>query len=175
MAKSIALAAGAATLLGLTGATAGARPKLQLVGESSLGYTDNAQAAPNADSLRTKSAFWMLSPGLNLALEEPRSLQRLGYRYEYDFYFNSGASSSSSNRFDYCGFFDLSRRLTLVLGGTATFADRFSSVAFAAPGGAAVGAVPAGTGSFMQAAADASTSIDVTEGWRAWQSASGVF
>jgi hypothetical protein len=175
MAKSIALAAGAATLLGLTGATAGARPKLQLVGESSLGYTDNAQATPTADTLRTKSAFWMLSPGINLALEQPRSTQRLGYRYEYDFFFNSGASSSSANRFDYRAFFDLAERVSWAVGATATLADRFTSVAFAAPGAGAVGALPVGTGSFLQAAADESMSFDVSEGWRAWHSASGVF
>jgi hypothetical protein len=163
------------TFVWLSQANARATPHLQVVGESSLGYTDNAQATPRADTLRTKSAFWMLSPGVNLALEEPRSLQRIGYRYEYDFYFNSGASSSSSNRFDYRGFFDLSRRVTLVLGATTTLADRFTSVAFAAPGAGAVGALPVGTGSFLQAAADESTSIDVAEGYRAWQSGSGVF
>src|SRR6187551_2052795 len=121
---------------------AGAAPHWQAVGESSLGYTDNAQAAPRAAELHAKSAFWMLSPGLTLALASPRQLQRISYRYEYDFYFNSAASSSSANRLDYRGFFELSPRVTLVLGARASQSDRFNSVAFAAPGAGAVGAVP---------------------------------
>ncbi len=162
-------------LLGTLGvSSAAASPHLQAVGESSLGYTDNAQASPRTVDLRTKSAFWMLSPGLTLALVSPRNLQRISYRYEYDFYFNSAASSSSVNRLDYRGFFDLSRRITLVLGGRATQSDRFNSVAFAAPGAGAVGALPVGTGSYLDAAGDQAFSFDVAEDWRAWQSSSVI-
>jgi hypothetical protein len=153
---------------------AAAAPHLQAVGESSLGYTDNAQASPRTADLHTKSAFWMLSPGVTLALASPRNVQRLSYRFEYDFYFNSAASSSSSNRLDYRGFFELSRRVTLVLGSRVTQSDRFSSVAFAAPGAGAVGALPVGTGSYLDAAFDQSFSFDVAAGWRAWQSSSAV-
>lgn len=162
-------------LLNLLGVSrAAAAPHWQAVGESSLGYTDNAQASPRAADLHTKSAFWMLSPGLTLALVAPRNLQRLSYRYEYDFYFNSSASSSSANRLDYRGFFELSRRMTLVLGGRATQSDRFSSVAFAAPAAGTVGALPVGTGSYLDVAGDQALSFDVAEGWRAWQSASAI-
>lgn len=153
----------------LPAATASARPRLQAVGETSLGYTDNAQASATGSDLRTASLFWMLSPGVVLALDGPRRLQRIGYRYEYDFYFNSTASSSSTNRLDYRGFFELSRRVNLVLGANATQSDRFNKVAFAAPGAGAVGALPTGTGSFLQGAADQALSWDVAEGWRAWQ------
>jgi hypothetical protein len=153
-------------------------PHLQAIGQSSLGYTDNAQAVPraeNGETARTRSLFWMLSPGVVLALESPRALQHVGYRYEYDLYFTRGASSSSSNRLDYRGFFDLSRRVNLVLGAAATQSDRFASVAFAAPGAGTVGAVPTGTGSFLQASANQAFGFDVAEGWRAWQSGNGVF
>lgn len=163
----------------LTASVAGAvQPHVQAVGQSSLGYTDNAQAVPRAEdgeTTRARSLFWMLSPGLVMALESPRMLQHLGYRYEYDLYFNSGTSSSSSNRLDYRGFFDLSQRVSLVLGAAATQSDRFASVAFAAPGAGTVGAVPAGTGSFLQASADQAFSFDVAEAWRAWQSGNVVF
>jgi hypothetical protein len=171
---SIGPAAVVLTLGALSVRTAGAAPHLQAVGESSIGYTDNAQASPRAAPLRTKSAFWMLSPGVTLALASPRNLQRLSYRFEYDFYFNSAASSSSANRLDYRGFFELSRRVTLVLGGRVTQSDRFSSVAFAAPGAGAVGALPAGAGSYVDAAFDEALSFDVAESWRAWQSSSAV-
>lgn len=159
-------------------AAAAVEPRLQAVGQSSVGFTDNAQAVPraeNGETARVRSLFWMLSPGLVLALESPRALQHVGYRYEYDLYFNSGASSSSSNRLDYRGFFDLSPRVNLVLGAAATQSDRFASVAFAAPGAGTVGAVPAGTGSFLQTAADEALGFDVAEAWRAWQSGSVVF
>lgn len=161
-----------AAVFTLCGPAALAAPHWQAVGESSFGYTDNAQASPTAEDSRTKSAFWMLSPGLTLALVSPRNLQRISYRYEYDFYFNSAASSSSSNRLDYRGFFDLSPRATLVLGARATQSDRFNSVAFAAPGAGAVGAVPVGAGTYLDAAADQALAFDVTVGWRAWQSSS---
>jgi hypothetical protein len=158
---------GAFGLALLYGSRAAALPHLQAVGESSLGYTDNAQG--RGEGTHTRSAFLMLSPGVVLALEAPRRLQRISYRYEYDFYFNSTASSSSSNRLDYRAFFELSRRVSLVLGATVLQSDRFNAVSFAAPGAGAVNAVPNGTGSFLQGAADESFSFDVAEAWRAWQ------
>ena len=160
-----------------TSAASAVEPHVQAVGQSALGYTDNAQAVPRSETgetARVRSLFWMLSPGMVLALESPRALQHVGYRYEYDLYFRRGTSSSSSNRLDYRGFFDLSPRVNLVLGAAATQSDRFASVAFAAPGAGTVGAVPAGTGSFLQASGDQSFSFDVAEAWRAWQSGSVV-
>jgi hypothetical protein len=159
----------------LVSARAAAEPHLQGLGETSIGYTDNAQAAANSTQGHVKSLFWMLSPGLALVLASPRELQRVSYRYEYDFYFNNSNSSSSTNRLDYRGFFDLSRRSNLVLGANVTQSDRFAKVAFAAPGAGAIGALPAGTGTFLQGALDEAFSLDLAEGWRGWQSASGVF
>jgi hypothetical protein len=162
----------------LQAASVAAAPHLQLVGESSLGYTDNAQAVArgqgDAGGVETRSVFWMVSPGVVLALESPRRLQRLAYRYEHDFYFNTTDSSSSSNRLDYRGFFELSRYVNLVLGSNVTEADRFNAVTFAAPGAGAIGALPTGTGSFLQVAADESFSFDVAQAWRAWHSGSLV-
>src|SRR5260221_14791481 len=149
---------GKAALILLASSRAAASPHLQAVGESSLGYTDNVQSAAQAQSgatdVRTKLAFLMLSPGLVLALASPRGLQRLSYRYEYDFYLNATSSSSSSNRLDYRGFFELSPKVNLVLGGNVMESDRFNAVAFAPPGAGVVGALPTGTGSFLRAAAD---------------------
>ena len=165
-------------LLLLTLAQAQAKPHLQGVAETSLGYTDNAQAAPNAaaedEPTRSRSVFLMLSPGAVMAFASQRQLQRLAYRYEYDLYFAAAASSSSSNRLDYRGFFDLSPRFTLVLGANVTESDRFNSVAFAAPGTGAVGAVPTGTGSYLSAGADEALNVDIAEGWRGWQYGSAL-
>src|SRR5688572_29260089 len=103
---------GAALLLLLGAADAQAKSHLQLVGETSLGYTDNAQAAPSGASSDeesiSRSVFLMLSPGAVWAFASQRQLHRLTYRYEYDLYFDAAASSSSSNRLDYRAFFDLS-------------------------------------------------------------------
>lgn len=159
----------------LTGTAAAAEPHLQGTGESSIGFTDNAQASPSAAQTHTSSLFWMLSPGAALVLSSPRQLQRLSYRYEYDLYFNSSTSSSSTNRLDYRGFFELSRRTNLVIGANATESDRFSKVAFAAPGAGAVGALPAGTGTFLQGAVDQALSLDIAEAWRGYQSAYALF
>jgi hypothetical protein len=156
-------------LVSATHAQAG--PRLQAVGETSLGYTDNAQAAPSGtgDDVVARSVFLMLSPGGVLAYASQRQMQRLSYRYEYDLYFDAAASSSSSNRIDYRGFFDLSPRWSLVLGAAATESDRFNSVTFGVPGASAVGAVPAGTGSYLSANADEAVSVDLGPGWRAWE------
>jgi hypothetical protein len=147
------------------------RPHLQAVGESSVGYTDNAQDTPSGDEARTGSLFWMVSPGVVLALASSRRLQRIAYHYEYDLYFNSAVSSGSTNRLDYRGFFDLSPRVNLVLGANVSESDRFTKLTFSAPGAGTVGAVPTGTGSFLQGGVDQSLGLDVTEGWRGWQTA----
>lgn len=162
----------------LSAAPARAKPHLQGVAETSLGYTDNAQAAPSGarsdEATVSRSVFLMLSPGAVLAVASPRYLQRLTYRYEYDLYFDAAASSSSSNRLDYRAFFDLSPRVTLVLGASVTESDRFNSIAFAAPGTGAIGAVPTGTGSYLSASADEGLGFDLGPGWRGWQSGSAV-
>jgi hypothetical protein len=166
-------AASAVAVALLCAAHARARPHYQAVGEASLGYTDNAQAAPSTasddDPVVARSVFLMLSPGAVVAYASPRQLQRLAYRYEYDLYFDAAASSSSSNRLDYRSFFDLSPRLTLVLGASVTESDRFNTVAFGAPGASAIGAVPTGTGSYLAAGADEGLNIDVGPGWRGWE------
>lgn len=165
------LAAIALTACLLGSAPAYATPHLQGIAESSIGFTDNAQASPNGSDVRTSSFFWMLSPGAALVLASQRQVQRLSYRYEYDFYFNRNTSSSSTNRLDYRGFFELSPRANLALGANATQSDRFNKVAFSAPGSAAVGALPTGTGTFIQGAADEALSLDLAESWRGWQTA----
>jgi len=166
-------------VLALAAFSAGhAEAELQAIGETSIGYTDNLRTTPDMPlsdgEPRSTGAYLMLSPGAVLALASPRHVQRLGYRYEYDFYFGESDSSSSSSRLDYRGFFDVSQRVSLVLGANATASDRFSTVSFAAPGAGAVGALPSGSGSFLQAGADQAFSLDVAPGWRAWQGASVV-
>src|SRR5262245_17529073 len=116
----VARASRVACLLWLSAGQAGALPKLQGIAESSLGYSDNVRTTPSDPALagkpRSRGAFWMLSPAGVLALESPRYVQRLTYRYEYDLYFAESEASGSSNRLDYRAFFDLAPRLSLRLG-----------------------------------------------------------
>jgi hypothetical protein len=168
------LIAGVASLLLLPALQAGAAPlKLQGIGEASVGFTDNVRTTPNNPALpgepRSSSVFMVLSPGGVVAHEAPRAIQRLAYRFEYDVYFGESSASAASNRLDYRGFFDVAPRLALVLGAAATQSDRFSSIAFAAPGSGVTGVLPAGSGSFLQASADEMTSFDVNPRWRIWQ------
>lgn len=165
-------------LLGSALPAGAAPPKVQGIGEASVGYTDNVRTTPDSPAAqgdpRSQSAFLMLSPGVVLAHEASRALQRLGYRFEYDLYFGESGASTASNRLDYRGFFDLSPRAALVLGAAANQSDRFSSYAFAAPGTGPVSVLPSDSGSFLQASADETTSFDISPLWRVWQAAGVV-
>jgi hypothetical protein len=155
------------------GRSAAAAPKLQAVGQASLGYTDNVRTTPESPLLAgppgSAGAFLMLSPGLVLSLESPRSIQRFGYRYEYDLFLAQSDASGSSNQLDYQGFFDLSQRVTLTLGAGASETNRYAAVTFASPGSGVVTALPAGAGAYLQASANQALSFDLGVGWRAWQ------
>jgi hypothetical protein len=116
--------------------------------------------------------FLLLSPGVVVAATSKRSVQRVDYAYTYDLFFQSTNLSSSSNRLQYAGFFDLSPRLGLVVSATAVQSNFFSQILLAPPGAGAVNALPAGSGSFLTATADELLSYDVAEGWRAYEGAS---
>lgn len=165
-------------LFGLLSTPAGASPKFQGIAESSLGYTDNVRTTPEQDEplgeARSQGVFWMLSPGVVAALQTRRTLQRLAYRYEYDLYFAESSASASSNRLEYRGFFDLWPRVALVLGGNVHQSDRFSSVAFSAPGAGAANVLPTQGGAFLQGGADQLLHFDLHPRWRAWQGASFI-
>jgi hypothetical protein len=155
-------------------APASAAPKLQVIGETSLGYTDNVRTAPETplpnDTTRSAGALLMLSPGVVLAFEAPGTLQRIGYRYEYDLVFAESDASSSSQRLDYRAFWELSRRVTLVLGANVTESNRYTAIVFAPPGAGELVALPAGAGAFLQASADQAFGFDLGVLWRGWQS-----
>ncbi|HTM44362.1 MAG TPA: hypothetical protein VL137_05375 [Polyangiaceae bacterium] len=150
-----------------------AAPKLQGIGEAALGYTDNVQTAPQTslpgDTTRTSAALLMLSPGVLLAWQSARVIQRIGYQYEHDFFFAEAASNSSANRLEYQGFFDLSPRVALVLGAGITESNRYASLNMLPPGVAEVSALPVGAQTFLQGNADETLYFDVARNWRAWQ------
>ncbi len=169
----------AVLLLMLGVARAAAAPKLQAIGEASVGYTDNFRNTPESPlvmgAARSVGAFTTLSPSVVLAIEAPRSLQRMSYRYEYDLFLAQASASGSSNQLDYRGFFELSPRMTLLLGSSASETNRYAAVAFSAPAVSTVAGLPAGGGAFAQATADATLDFDLAPSWRIWQASNVLF
>jgi len=155
---------------------ASAAPKFQAVGETSVGYTDNIQSAPDhpipGQVPKEPGAFALLSPGVVLAVANPTTVQRFSYTYLYSLFFSKFSASSSSNQIDYHGFFDLSPRTSLLLGATAVQSNTYSSVLLTAPAAGLVNAMPPGGGSFLGATADEMLSFDMAPGWRWWEGAS---
>jgi hypothetical protein len=157
----------------------GAPPKLQAVGEASVGVTDNAQSAPDVPlpggASKTAGAFIVLRPGLVLGVLSPSNVQRLAYTFDYDLYLSRSATNSASNRLEYRGVFDLSPGVSAVLGAAASESDSYAALTFAPPASGALPFVPGGTTRLFQGSADELLSDDFTVGWRGWESAGVVF
>ena len=149
-------------------------PRLQGVGETSVGYTDNAQSAPDVPlpggTPKSPGAFLLLRPGLVLGAGGPRSAQRLQYTYTYDLLFESANASTSSNQLEYRGFFDLSPRVQMLLNGVAIQSNEYSAIVLTAPAAGSVNALPPGSGSFLAATVDELMSFDLAPRWRANES-----
>jgi hypothetical protein len=172
---SVALAFASAAGASFTVRSALAAPKIQGVAETSVGYTDNTQSAPDVPlpggAPRSGGVFVLLSPGVVVADASERSVQRLRYTYTYDLFVQSTNLSTSSNRLEYAGFFDLSRRVGLVVNAAAVQSDLYSTTILTPPGAGAVNALPAGAESFLAATADELMSFDLAPGWRGYEGA----
>jgi hypothetical protein len=170
---------GAALVLTVAGGAQAADPKLQVVGESSVGVTDNAQSAPDVPlpggASKSPGAFVVLRPGLVLSLLSPRNVQRLAYTFDYDLYFARNATNSASNRLDYRGFFDLGPGVNAVVGAAASESDSYASLTFAPPATGALPFVPGATTKLFQGSADELVSNDFSVGWRGWEGAGIVY
>jgi hypothetical protein len=152
-----------------------AAPKIQGVAETSVGYTDNAQSAPDlplpGGTPRSGGVFVLLSPGVVVAAASERFIQRLKYTYTYALFVQGTNLSTSSNRLEYAGFFDLSPRVGLVVGAAAVQSDLYSALLLTPPGAGAVNALPPGSASFLTATTDELMSFDLAPGWRAYEGA----
>ncbi|HLK40239.1 MAG TPA: hypothetical protein VKU41_25985 [Polyangiaceae bacterium] len=173
-ARAAAFAVGLGAFAQASRAWAGS-PKLQGVGETSVGYTDNAQSAPDVPlpgtTPRSPGAFVLLRPGVVLGAASPRFAQRLKYTYTYDLLLASTDASTSSNQLEYQGFFDLSPRMQMVLGGVAVQSNENSAIVLTPPGAGSVNALPPGSGSFLSAAVNELVSFDLASRWRANEAA----
>lgn len=153
-----------------------AAPKLQGIAETSFGYTDNAQSAPQVplanEAPKSGGVFMMLSPGVVLAVASDRSIHTVKYAYTYDLFLQRENASTSSNQLEYRAFFDLSPRVGLLLGAAAVQSNQSSAIILAPPAAGTVNALPPGSGSFLGASADEGLSYDAGPGWRAYEGAS---
>jgi hypothetical protein len=167
-AVAIAFALGALT----PSRPAHADPKLQGIGETTVGYTDNIQSAPDVPipggAPKSSGAFLLLRPGAVLASASDRAIHRLKYTYTYDLFLQQTSASTSSNQLEYRAFFDLSPRVALVVGGSAIQSNSYSAIVLTAPGAGTVNAQP-GSGAFLLATADELVSIDLGPGLRGYE------
>jgi hypothetical protein len=152
---------------------ASATPKLQGIGETSVGFTDNIQSAPSAPipggAPKTPGAFLILSPGVVLASASARAIHRLKYTYTYNLFFEQTDASTSSNRLEYRAFFDLSPRAALVAGASAVQSNQYSAIILTPPGAGAINATPTGSGAFLSASADELVSVDLAPDLRGYE------
>lgn len=176
MARRLAVAPALLIVAMTLGSTATGAPKVQGVGEASVGYSDNINSAPDepppGGSARTDGVFLMLSPGIVLASASQSAIHRLTYAYTHTFFFQTTNVSTASNQLDYRGFFDLSPRVTLVLSAAAIQSNSYTSILLPTPGVGAVNATPTGTGSFLSVRADELMSFDLAPGWRTYEGVS---
>jgi hypothetical protein len=168
-----------AVFFGAVGAARAQAPKLQAVGETSIGVSDNVQSAPDVPlpggASKTAGAFVVLRPGLVLGLLSPRTVQRLAYTFDYDVYFARSATNSASNRLEYRGFFDLSKGLNATLGAAAAESDSYGALTFAPPGAGAVPFLGSAPTKLFQTSVDELVSDDFTVGWRGYEGLGFVY
>ena len=168
-----------AALLGLSAPAKATRTKLQGTGETSIGVTDNAQSAPDVPlpggASKSAGVFLVLRPGLSLGVLSARSVNRLTYTFDYNLFLTRSTTSSSSNRLEYRGFFDLDPRVNAILGAAATEADSYAALTLAPPASGLLPLLPSGTSQLFTASADELVNFELGVGWRAWEGAGVVF
>jgi len=153
--------------------------KLQARGESSVGVTDNAQSAPDVplEGGASKSAgvFIVLRPGLSLGVLSARTVNQLTYTFDYNLFLTRNSTSSSSNRLEYRGFFDLGPSVNAILGASATEADSYAALTLAPPASGLLPLLPSGASQLFTASADELVNFQLSVGWRAYEGAGVVY
>jgi hypothetical protein len=144
-----------------------AGPSLQAIADTSVGYTDNLESAPNTSvaGLPPKSPgfFALLSPSLMLAIATPRTSQRLSYTFTYVLVLNDLGQDSAANRLDYQAFFDLSPRASMLVNADVVQSNTDTA------SGLGQGALLPGPTSYLAGTTDELVSVDLAAGWRAWE------
>lgn len=146
---------------------------IQGVGEASVGFSDNAQSAPEPPledgPSRGAGAFFLLSPGVVFATASAQAEQRLTYRYEYNLSLADSHATTSVNRLEYLGFFDLAPRLQLLLGGMASVSSGYSALSFVGTAAGGLSPVPTGSAALLGLTVDETLQWDMAPGWRGYE------
>jgi hypothetical protein len=150
-----------------------AAQSLQAVGELSLGWTDNVQSAPD-DPLpgvgeKAPDEFVIVSPGAVWVRRTPRAVHRLGYTHAATLFYEHPDADNSSNRLDYQGFVELSRRIALVAEASLVQAAPHTQTTVASPTTGEVQAMLPRTDAYLTGAASWQLSFEVSRDYRLWQ------
>ena len=153
--------------------SAAASPELQALGEASVGVSDNVTAAPDDplpnEASKIAGAFVVLRPGLVLGFASRRSLQQFTYTFDYDLFFARATSTSTANRLEYRGFFDISPSVNALIGAAATESDSYAALTLAPPASGLLPLLPAGRSRVLDLSADEGVSFDVSPGVRTFE------
>jgi len=154
-------------------AVARADPKLQAVGEVTLGFTDNAQSSPDEPlpgvPEKSSDGFAIVSPGAVLSWASPSTIHRISFTHSASVFFSESGANTSSNRLDYLAFLDLSPRVSLLLGGSAVQSAPHTDRSLNEASTSELRAMLPRTDMYLVTSADALLSEDVSRDWRAWQ------
>lgn len=149
--------------------------KLQVVGQGSLGWTDNVHSVPDEPvaDLPPKSAdvFAILSPSLILARLTPSDNQRLSYTFAANLFLDQYEATSFSNRLEWLGHFTTSERTELLLGAGITQDQPYTSPTLADAATQTLRATLPTTDSYVLVRADEVFTVEPGRFWRLWQGA----
>ncbi|HEY6559966.1 MAG TPA: hypothetical protein VI072_21930 [Polyangiaceae bacterium] len=163
--------------LTLVASHAGARDRLQGVGQASLGYTDNVRSSPDeaiyapdepSEVLvpeKTGDVFAMLSPGLVYGIENPGSAHRFTYTYTASLFFDNWGANSYSNRLEWRGGLEPHPRLQLIFVASATQSHQHTQGTLLSASQTALNATVPGTGAFILAGGSQSLVYELSPEW----------
>ncbi|HMJ11791.1 MAG TPA: hypothetical protein VK524_10285, partial [Polyangiaceae bacterium] len=156
---------------------AGARSRIQGVGQVSLGYTDNVRSSPDEAiydpdepsevlvPAKTGDVFATLSPGVVYGIEEPGSAHRFTYTYTASLFFDNWGSNSYSNRLEWRAGLEPAPRLQLIFAASATQSHHHTEGTLLSASQTALNAAVPGTGAYILAGGTQSLVYELSPEW----------
>lgn len=138
---------------------------------ASAGYTDNASTTTAADGTTQQvgSAFFVLSPGLQLASEGQRTTHRLSYVFSANLFTDEGSANSTAHQADYNVASALSPRTDLLLSLGAGYLQTNTASLDTPVGGGVGGAQTPEASRFVNVTAGEGLSHELSPRWRLTQ------
>jgi len=176
--RLVAAAVGVLTTA-LAASSLAAVTRFQATGDASVGVSDNPQSAPDeplpGGTTKSPGVFFVLRPGLALGSLAATNVQRLSYTFDYNLFLARSATSSSSNRLEYRGFFDFGPSVNAIVGAAATESDSYAALTLAPPASGLLPLLPSGTSRLLTLSADELFNFQLSVGWRTWESLGIVY